>query len=152
MLTNIQAVGLDCTEPLALLLQEDEHRLCALEADLLVLGPLARSRAARLRQLRYRKSRRTPFAILPAESFAHGMISVPYITYGLAESAHVRAGQVGERFLVVHTPLGELTIELRSGWSVDDCLAAVALGLALRLAPDTIARRLSSSPDLALAA
>jgi len=152
MHTNIQAVGLESNEPLALLLQEDEYRLCALEADLIVLGPLARNRVARLRQLRYRKGRRTPFAILPAESFAHGMVNVPYITYGLAESAHVRASSVSERFLIVHTPLGELTIELRSAWSVEDCLAAVALGLALRLDPDTIACRLAASPDLALAA
>lgn len=151
MHTNIQAVGLVSTQPLVLLLQGEEFRLCSLEADILVLGPEARDRSTRLRQLRYRKSRRTPFAILADEHFAHGTVSVPYITYGLAESAHVRAVSLGDRCLVVHTPLGELMIELRPGWSVEDCLAAVALGLALRLDPETIAGRLASAV-LALAA
>src|SRR4051794_35078981 len=100
MITNIQAVGLENVEPLASLLGE-EHRLCSLDGDLLVMGPLARNRAAQIRQLRYRKGRRPPFAILPEESFSHGMVSVPYIPYGLGESAHVRAVSVKQDILTI---------------------------------------------------
>ncbi len=55
-----------------------------------------------------------------------------------------------EDWTCVHTPLGELRLELR--WSVEDTLAAVALGLALRLPPEEIVERLSRMVDLPLAA
>lgn len=68
-----------------------------------------------------------PYAILPEEFF-----------------------DFSEDWTCVHTPLGELRLELR--WSVEDTLAAVALGLALRLPPEEIVERLSRMVELPLAA
>lgn len=149
MISNVHSDGLESSQPLELLLDQ-EQRMSHLDVDLLVLGPLSRRRCALLQQLRYRKQRRAPYAVLPEEFLLPGMLKVPYITYGFSSNAHVYPAQLGDRHTVIHTPLGELTLELH--WSVESLLAAVAAGLALRLSLDTIEQRLSSPADLPLAA
>lgn len=149
MITNVHTDGLENSQLFELLLDE-EQRLSHLDVDLLVLGSLSRRRATLLGQLRYRKERRAPYAILPEEFLIPGMLKVPYITYGLSETAHVYPLAIGDRHISLHTPLGELTLDLQG--SVEDILAAVALGLALRLDPGTIAARLNTQIDLPLAA
>lgn len=149
MITNIHAVGLEPHQPLALLLDEN-HRFSHLDIDLLVLGPQARDRGMLLRQLRYRKHRRAPYAIIPEEFFAVGMLKVPYITYGYSPSAHVHLLDFSDQWVRIGTPLGELTLGL--DWPLDDLLAAVALGLALRLCPQTLSQLLNPQRDLPQAA
>lgn len=149
MITNVHTDGLENSQPLELLLGE-QGRMSHLDVDLLVLGPLSRRRGVLLSQLRYRKERRAPYAILPEEFLLTGMLKVPYITYGFSSTAHVYPCEIGDRFVSIHTPLGELRLELLG--SVEDTLAAVALGLALRLDPDTIVERLTTKVDLPLAA
>lgn len=149
MISNVHSDGLESSQLLERLL-DDQQRLSHLDIDVLVLGPLSRRRATLLGQLRYRKQRRAPYAILPEEFHIPGLLKVPYITYGLSERAHVYPLAIGDQDIRIHTPLGELTLALLG--SVDGSLAAVALGLALRLDPETIVARLSSQVDLPRAA
>ena len=146
---HVHTAGLQDSQPLELLFDE-QHRLSHLDVDVLVLGALARQRGTLLRQLRYRRERRAPYAILPEEFLIPGTLKVPFITYGYSPSAHVYPVDFSEDWICVHTPLGELRLELR--WSVEDTLAAVALGLALRLPPEEIVERLNPMVDLPLAA
>lgn len=149
MISNVHTDGLENSQLLELLLDE-QQRMSHLDVDLLVLGPLCRRRASLLGQLRYRKERRAPYAILPEEFLIPGTLKVPFITYGISPTAHVHLLHLGERFVSIQTPLGELQLELIG--SLEDTLAAVALGLALRLDPETIVERLSTMVDLPLAA
>jgi hypothetical protein len=149
MITNIHATGLECLEPLTLLLGEN-HRFSHLDIDLLVLGPRARNRGQLLRRLRYRRNRRTPYAIISEELFCTGMLKVPYITYGYSPDAHVYPVDFSDELVRVSTPPGELTLELH--WPLDDLLAAVSLGLALRLCPETLSQLLNPRRGLSQAA
>lgn len=141
MMTHVHTTGLENSHLIERLL-DDGQRLSHLDIDVLVLGSLARPRASLLNQLRYRKERRAPYAILPQEMLIPGLLKVPYITYGYTPEAHVYALENS-----IHTPLGEIDLEPR-----EEMLAAVALGLALRLPPEVLFERLNPTQDLPLAA
>ncbi|MBS2036757.1 hypothetical protein JST97_17335 [bacterium] len=145
MTTNVQAAGLETIQPLTLLLNE-HHRFSHLEVDLLVLGPRARNRGLLLRQLRYRRGRRAPYAILPLEFCVPGLLKVPYITYGCSPSAHIYPVERTERSIKIRTPLGDLDLERR--WPLEDMLAAVGLGLAMRLTPEALMKLLEPGHGL----
>lgn len=149
MITNIHCSGLENQQPIARLV-DDNSRFSHLDVDLLVLGMGARNRGPLLRQLRYRKGRRAPYAIVPEEFCLPGCLKVPYITYGYSARAMVHPLRLDDHLVEIRTPLGDLTLE--QAWPLEDLLAAVALGLALRLAPETLERLLDPRRDLPQAA
>jgi hypothetical protein len=85
---------------------------------------------------------RVPFAVVNRDdSFGEGllgMLKVPYISYGTDPKAHVRATQISlgdQAKYCLETPLGHYWITLKSSgfFNVLHSLAAVAMGIALRL-------------------
>ncbi|MFN8607204.1 MAG: hypothetical protein U0931_06710 [Vulcanimicrobiota bacterium] len=149
MITNVHAAGLESHQPLTRLLDEN-HRFSHLDVDLLVLGARARNRGLLLAQMRYRKGRRAPYIILPEEICLPGMLKVPYITYGYSARAHIHPREISDEWVCIRTPLGDLTLE--RAWALEDMLAAVALGLALRLTPEAMGLLLDPRRDLPQAA
>ena len=104
--------------------------------------------------LAYRKGRPAPFAVVniddPAGERIVSSLKVPYITYGTQQRAHIRAEEIelgpeGTAYLL-ETPVGSSPVELRmSGhFNVMNSLAAVGLGLALRVDLDDIVKALET--------
>ena len=138
---NLHSDGLTNSHILQRLLHPGQ-RLSHLDVDVLVLGPRSRQRSRLLQQLRYRRDRPAPYAVLPEEFLVPSLLKVPYITYGYSSSAHVHALENS-----IQTPLGEVFLE-----PSDQHLAAVALGLALRLSPEIMEEKLRATEDLSVAA
>ncbi len=94
-----------------------------------------------------------PYAVLnlddPRTSQILSDLKVPYITYGFAEDAHVRATDLefspeGSRF-TVKTPIGDARVHLRlaGAFNVSNALAAIGVGLARRVDLDVAVQALA---------
>jgi hypothetical protein len=147
----VSASGLNSTEPLqAVLAQEPDTELSNGSAvDVVVLGRDAKNVGRTLSALRYRKGRKTPFAVLPANlpnlNTVIAGLDIPYIVYGTEERAHIRLKEMEGCSFVLETPVGDARVNLECAWDELECLAAIGAGLALRIPLETLISRLENA-------
>lgn len=147
----VSASGLASTEPLqAVLADEPDAELSnGAAVDVIVLGADAKNVGRTLSALRYRKGRKTPFAVLPANlpnlNTVIAGLDVPYIVYGAEERAHIRMKETEGCSFVLETPVGDCRVNLECAWNELDCLAAIGAGLALRIPLETLISRLEDA-------
>lgn len=147
----VSASGLASTEPLqAVLAEEPDTEISnAQGVDVVVLGTDAKNVGRTLQGLRYRKGRKTPFAVIPADlpnlNTVIAGLDVPYIVYGTEQRAHIRLKAMEGCSFVLETPVGECRVNLECAWNELDCLAAIGAGLALRIPLETLIERLEKA-------
>lgn len=148
-LTQNSALGLESSEPLRAVIV-DEPGCCygiGPGSDVIVL---ADGNMSNLQSLRYRRARRTPFAVLstdlPNLDKLIAALRVPYITYGWGEQhAHIRIADLEGCAYKIATPVGECVLNLAWAWNPMDCLAAIGAGLALRIPLESLVERLENA-------
>lgn len=146
--TQISALGLQSSEPLRTVIADEPgcHYGPGPGSDVIVL---AIGSLSDLQWLRYRRTRRTPFAVLstdlPDLQELMASLRVPYITYGQGERAHIRIEQTEGCAYKISTPVGEICLNLDWAWDAMDCLAAIGVGLALRIPLESLVERLETA-------
>lgn len=127
-MTKIQYLGADLAPLLSRIPAPTE---VGDDPDILVLGD--EKDAGRLGQLRYRRQRPTPVAVVHVDCQRHLKgLTVPYITFGLGRG-HIQMRKLFGRRYQVTTPVGECAVTVPPGCRPLDLLAAIGVGLAMRI-------------------